>query len=481
MGNLIGLALGLCFFGATLIIPAPEGLSDQGWMILGTALLMATWWASEAIPVPATALVPILILPLFGVVPLKEAATGYANPLIFLFLGGMLIGESLQRWSLHRRIALNLISFVGIRRSRIVFGFMAATALLSMWISNTATTVMMVPIAASVVASLAVYDGDGEDGRLFGVALMLSIAYAASFGGIATLIGTPPNAMLAGFFAQTYNVDISFVQWMTFALPISIFSLFCCWLVLTKIIYRPVFQFHDGTADEEKKLSLNQAVSELGPLSTPELRVGLIFVTAALLWMFRPLLGALPLLEHISDEGIAIFCSLLLFLMPAGDKQSKQRLLDWSSAERIPWGILLLFGGGLSLASGISSSDLDTWLGDRLQVVGGFPPFFFILIVAGAVLIMTEIASNTATVAALLPIIVVLAQAVGMEPILLAVPVVLAASCAFMLPAATPPNAIVFSSGYLTIPDMVRAGVWINIMALAIVSLAGWILVPLLF
>lgn len=442
---------------------------------------MALWWASEAIPVSATALLPFLVFPVIGVVPLGTAAGAYAHPLVFLFLGGMLIGESLQRWALHRRIALSLISAVGTARSRIVLGFMAATGVLSMWISNTATAVMMVPIAVSVVRTLAAFDPDEDDTRRFGVALMLGIAYAASFGGIGTLIGTPPNALMAAYFSQTYGVEISFSRWMMFAVPISIGLLGASWLLLTRVLHRDAFAAEDSATGQDKKTSIGQALHALGPLSTPEIRVGAVFLTAALLWVFRPLLAPVPVLGALSDPGIGILCGLALFVVPAGGNHKGVRLLDWDSAQKIPWGILLLFGGGLSLASGISTTDLDTWLGDMLQGARAVPPFIFVIFVAGVILLLTEIASNTATVAALLPVLSVLASVAGMDPLLLAAPAVVAASCAFMLPAATPPNAIVFSSGFLSVAQMMRAGIVINLLSLGVVTAAGWLLIPALF
>jgi sodium-dependent dicarboxylate transporter 2/3/5 len=472
--RMIGLVLGVVLLLLTLVLPPPPGLSQAGWLTLGLAGLMASWWASEAIPIYATALIPLVALPLLGVSGMTGAAAPYANPLVFLFLGGFLIAEAMQRWNLHRRIALLIAVRLAASARGLVLGFMIAAAFLSMWVSNTATTLMMLPIAMSVMAMMTRNEPEGsEAARRFGLCLLLGIAYGASIGGVATLIGTPPNALMAGFFAQQYDIEISFANWMLMALPVTIVFLPIGWLALTRLVY-PVTIKGSGTE------SLRENLRTLGPMAVAEKRVLAVFVTAAALWMLRPLIIDFTGFDEITDTGIAIACGLALFLTPAGGRE-RRFLMIWEDAQRLPWGVLVLFGGGLSLAAAIGGTDLAQWLGGGLEILKGAPAVLFILAVAGLVLLLTELTSNTATVAALLPVIAALALATDVAPIALAAPAVMAASCAFMLPVATPPNAIVFASGAITIPDMVRAGVVMNIIGLVLVTLAGWLIAPLVF
>ncbi len=452
--NGVGLGGGIVVFVLLLLLPTPDGLSEAGWHTAALGLLMAIWWMTEAIPMAATALLPIVLLPLLGAQPIREATAPYANPLIFLFLGGFVIALGMERWNLHRRIALNVIRAIGTKPRAIVLGFMVSAAGLSMWVSNTATAVMMLPIGLSVL-QLARSSSDGG-AHNFGPALMLSIAYGCSLGGIATLIGTPTNAVLAGFFFETYNVEIGFAQWMLLGVPLLVIGLPLTFWVLT----RWVFPIRIETLPGGKALILD-ALKQLGKTTKPEWLVMGVFGMVAVLWIVRPLLT--DMVPGLSDAGIAIGGALLMFLVPV-DLRQGQFLLTWREAERLPWGVLLLFGGGLSLASAISETGLADWIGNALAGLSALPIVLIVLIVVAIVVLLTEMTSNVATAAAFLPIMASVAIGIGQHPFVLTVPVVIAASCAFMLPVATPPNAIVYGSGAVTIQQMVRAGWVLNIL-----------------
>ena len=469
LGPMAALGLGL--------LPPPAGLAPVGWATAGIALLMAVWWATEAVPVAATALLPLVLFPLRGVADIGATAAPYANPLIYLFLGGFLIALGMQRWDLHRRIALTIVAAVGDRPHALVAGFMAATAILSMWVSNTATTMMMLPIAISVVV---VVTGRGEDEldgeeRNFAVALMLGIAYAASIGGLGTLIGTPPNALLAAFLSGTYGVEIGFARWMLLGLPLVAVLLPLCWLALVGVAYR--FRLHrrlgGGTV-------VGEALAAMGPISPPEKRVAAVFALVAALWILRPLLAERLGIAGLSDAGIAVFGALLLFVLPA-DWRRREFLLNWTWARRLPFEVLVLFGGGLSLAAAVDRTGLAAWIGQGLAGLGAWPTVALIAAVVLLIIFLTELTSNTATTAAMLPVVASLAVGLGAPPLALAAPAALAASCAFMLPVATPPNAIVFGSGHVTIPQMVRAGLIMNLIGVAAITLAAVTILPLVF
>lgn len=493
IGRFLGPVIALA---AYLLIPTGEGLSQSGAATIAVGLLMATWWVTEALPLPATALLPIALFPLFGVVEITDATEPYASDTIFLFMGGFMIALAMQRWGLHRRIALNIVLAVGTRPVRLIGGFMLATALLSMWVSNTATAVMMLPIGLSVLALVIDGTGSGEsteesddaseegsEQRMqriagssnFAVALMLGIAYAASVGSLATIIGTPPNTFMVEFLSQEYDINIGFAQWMLVGAPLAVVFLGLTWLVLTRFVYPPEISEISGG----KELIRGQ-LDEMGPASRGEKIVLTVFIVTALLWIFRQLLSELPLLGGLEDAGIAIAAAIALFAIPV-DWRNGVFALDWRTALGLPWGVLLLFGGGLSLANGISETGVDSWIGDGFGGLAGIPTLLFIALIAAAVVGLTELTSNTATAAALLPIFGGVAVGINLDPMLFIVPAALAASCAFMLPVATPPNAIVFGSGYVTIGQMVKAGVWLNITAIILITaamyaLTGWAL-----
>ncbi len=473
-----------------LVMPVEqEGLTEAARAVAAVGTLMAVWWVSEALPLPATSLLPIVLFPVLGVVDVGEATAPYASDIIFLFMGGFLLALAMQRWGLHRRIALLTVMAVGTRPVRVVGGFMLATAVLSMWVSNTATTVMMLPIGLSVLQLTLEGDdtGDadaadltGEDAHPFATGLMLGIAYAASIGSLATLIGTPPNLFMAGFLEQSYGIEIGFGQWMLLGLPLAVVLLALAYLVLTRWAYPPeIDQLPGGRqlfADE---------LRALGRVGRGERIVLTVFVVTALAWVLRDpitsseqLLALLPGLAGLSDAGIAITAAIVLFLVPV-DWRRGVFALDWTTARKLPWGVLLLFGGGLSLAAGVTSSGLDQWIGQQVGALGGLPIVVLIIVVAAAVVFLTELTSNTATAATFLPILGGVALGLDLAPQSLVVPAALAATCAFMMPVATPPNAIVFGSGHITIPQMVRAGWWLNLAAIALITAATYALATL--
>lgn len=465
----IGLAAGVIVCAVLLMLPPPADMALPAWRTAAVGLLMAIWWMTEAIPIAATALVPLVLFPILGIADIGAAAAPYANPLIFLFLGGFLIAAGMERWNLHRRIALRIIHMMGPRPGAILAGFTAASAFLSMWVSNTATAIMMLPIGLSVVA-LVRREGDPQ-GDNFATALMLIIAYACSLGGMSTLIGTPPNAFFAGFMLESYGVSIGFVEWMQIGLPLTIIALPLMYFVLTRVVYPVKIREIPGGAS-----FIASELAAMGSMERAERMVAAVFFSAALLWITRPLLE--PVVPGLSDAGIAMSMGLLLFLLPA-DASRGVFLLEWDDAERLPWGVLILFGGGLSLASAIDGTGLAAWLGSQTELITDWPLFLVILVVTAAIVFLTELTSNIATAAAFLPIVASVAVGLGHSPVVLAVPAVLAASCAFMLPVATPPNAIVYGSSFVTIPKMAKAGIVLNVLFVFVVSLLSYFLLPL--
>ena len=472
--QVVGLLLGPVLAITMIMAGAPAGLSEPGWMTAAIGVLMAIWWATEAVPIAVTALLPIVVFPLLGIATIQDTVPPYANKVIFLFLGGFIVAYAMQRWNLHRRIALNVLQHVGGNGRSLVGGFMVASAVISMWVMNTSTTMMMLPIAVSIIGvihtSVESLDSRGKDH--FQYALLLGVAYGATIGGMATLVGTAPNALLAAFMDETYGIQIDFARWMMVGLPLSALMLPLAWLVLTRVIFKVDFK-----TSSEGKATLRRLKEELGPISIPERRVAIVFVLMAVAWVSRPALVTIPGLAGLDDSGIAIAGAMLLFIIPSG-VQSDPVLLRWTYAERLPWGVLLLFGGGLTLASAVSRTGLAEWLGASLQLVGALPLAVVVIIAAALIIFLTELTSNTATTATFLPVVGAIAIESGFDPIVLTVPITFAASCAFMLPVATPPNAIVFGSGMLTIPKMARAGLLLNIIGIFLVSLVALYLAP---
>jgi len=471
----VGLVLGLVLFTMAQFLPAPAGMTPEGWKTAATAVLMATWWVSEALPIPATALVPLVLLPVLGVRSIDAAASPYANPVIFLFMGGFLIAAALERCGLHMRMALTIIGFGGTAPRRLIGTFMAATAFLSLWVSNTATVAMMLPLAVSIVALVERDRGSGQGtgDRNFPVALMLGLAYAASIGGLGTLIGTPPNALLAGFMSETYQVEIGFVQWMFLGVPLVVLAIPLTWFLLTRLLF-PV----SGDPIAGGQEAISRELEALGRPSRAEWTVGLVTAATATAWIVRPWINAW--LPGLSDTGIAIAGATLLFVVPI-DWRRFETPLTWEAAERLPWGVLILFGGGLSLAGAIQATGLAEWIGESLSWVGGWPLLPVTLVITTVVVFLTELTSNAATTAAFLPVVASLAMAIGIDPLALAIPAAIGASCAFMLPVATPPNAIVYGSGLITMPQMMRAGFVLNLVFILVITGLVITLVPVVF
>jgi solute carrier family 13 (sodium-dependent dicarboxylate transporter), member 2/3/5 len=468
-----GWVLGPAVLLATLVFPPPEGLSVEGWRTAGAAGLMAIFWIAETIPIPATALLPLVLFPALGLGDIRTSAAPFANPIIFLFLGGFIIALGMQRWGLHRRVAIGLIGLIGTRPSSIVLGFLLASALVSMWVSNTATTLMMLPIALSVTQLFPADVRAAPALRDFGTALLLAVAYGATTGGMATLIGTPPNALLAGFVEEVYGVRIGFGQWMLLGVPVVICTLPLVFLVLTRVMFR----LEGGELPGVAGMIAAEKTAQ-GRMSRGEISVAVVFTLTALGWIFQPLIaGVFPL---ISDTTVAIGGALLLFMIPV-DARRGVFVITWEDTKGVPWGVLLLFGGGLSLASNIERHGLATYLGGLAGGLEGLPLLLVIGIIAFGILMLTELTSNTATAATFLPIGGALAVSLGQNPLLFMVPIALAANCSYMLPVGTPPNAIVYGSGLITLPQMARAGFLLNVTLVPIVVLLLWILGPYVF
>ncbi|WP_209310825.1 SLC13 family permease [Streptomyces spiramenti] len=446
----------------------PDSLSADGKNVAAVAVVMAVWWMTEAIPLPATALVPLVAFPFLDIAPLSEAAGPYASDTIFLFLGGFTIALAMQRWNLHVRFALATVMVVGTSPVRMIGGFMLATGLLSMWISNTATAVMMLPMGIAVLGLVAQL-GDGKRAPNFATALMLGIAYAASVGSFATIISTPPNAFLREYMQNEHDISIGFFQWMMFGVPLSLTFLVLIWLVLTRLVFRPEIKEIPGGREmiEERR-------RELGPMSFAEKMVLVVFVSAALAWVLVPQLENLwawP--AALGDSGVAICAALLMLTLPAR-RDGGRRLLVWEDTKELPWGILLLFGGGLSLSAQFGATGLSEWVGDQVSALEAIPTLLLVFAILVLVLALTELTSNTATAATFIPIVGGVALGFGLDPMLLVLPVALAATCSFMLPVATPPNAIVFSTGHVTIGQMVKGGAVLNVLSLVLVTLATY-------
>ena len=474
----IGLIIGPTIFLVMLAFSNyQQTMSIEAWRTAAVGLWMAVWWATEAIPVPATAFLPIVTFDLLGIASVKEAAAPYANPTIYLFLGAFILALAVERWNLHKRVALNILARTGTDGRRLIGGFMLVAALLSMWMTNTSTTMMLLPIAMSVVAVVVgnLDDVDQKNKTNFQIAMLLGLAFAATIGGLATLIGTPPNALFAAFMKENYAIEISFFDWMLVGVPLTAVLLPTAWLVLTRWAFPVNIQANSAAADH-----LRQEREALGKITVPEKRVAIIFGLVVLGWILRRPLSTGLSIQGLSDTAIALCGALLLFFMPSGDKQQPQ-LMTWSNLDRLPWGVLILFGGGLSLAATIASSGLAQWLGESLSPISIFGISALVISATALVIFLTELTSNLATTATFLPIIAAIAIQAGIPPMVLCVPVTLAASCAFMLPVATPPNAVVFSSGMITIPQMVRAGFYLNCIGMGLLVLVALWWAPLIF
>lgn len=471
----VGLFLGPLLLILMLSTGSPESLNQTAWSTAAVGVLMAVWWATEAVPIAITALLPLVAFPMLRIASIQVTSAPYANKVIFLFLGGFIVAFAMQRWNLHRRIALAVLQYAGGNGRSLVGGFMLSSALISMWVMNTSTTMMLLPIAVSIITVIHnTVDSLDEKAKIdFQFSLLLGVAYGATIGGMATLVGTAPNAMFAAFMLENYGTEIDFASWMLVGLPVSILLLPLAWIVLTRWVFKV-----DFVTSEEGRSTLRQMKADMGSITVPEKRVAIVFVAMALMWIFRPALVKVPGLSELDDSVIAMAGAILMFLVPSGEKKDPL-LLRWSYAERLPWGVLLLFGGGLTLAGAVAKTGLADWIGSSLQALGALPLVMIVVIAATLIIFLTELTSNIATTATFLPVVGAVAVSAGYDPIMLAVPVTLAASCAFMLPVATPPNAIVFGSGMLSIPRMARAGLVLNMIGVIVVSAVAYKLGPM--
>jgi sodium-dependent dicarboxylate transporter 2/3/5 len=477
----IGLIAGPVILVIMHFTPPPETLTPEGWKAAALALLMGTWWVTEAVPLPVTALVPLVLIPLFGLGTMPQAAAPYANEVIFLFMGGFFLAKAMEKWGAHRRIALGIMGAIGTNPPRLVLGFMVATAFISMWISNTATAAMMLPIALATGEMFRPKPGEtGAGGPYnFGVALMLGIAYASSIGGVGTLIGSPPNALFAAATEELVGVEISFVAWMVIGVPLVIVMLPLTWMVLMRM-YPP------GALRGDASAVITAERRGLGPMSRGERFVMMVFAFTVVAWIMRDakpigsvtIPGIATYLPNITDATIAMIASLFLLVVPIG-LRSTEPALDWKSAARIPWGVLLLFGGGLALADQMSRTGLADWIGGGISNLSDWPVIVMLLVSVALFILLTEFTSNTAIAAMAMPVMAGIAVTLGLSPTVLMAVVAIACSWGFAMPAGTPPNAIVFSAGYLSIGQMVRAGIRVNLIAVVVVTLAGMLLIPL--
>ncbi len=503
------LLTGLMVFFLILLMPQPDGMTVSGQRLLAVVILMAVWWMGEGTSITVTALLPLVLFPALGILASKEVAPNYTNHLVFLFLGGFMIALAMEKWNFHKRIALWIISLIGTDCQRIVLGFMVATAFLSMWISNTATTMMMLPVGMAVVRQISseaslngVCNAESKKSiqESLGLVLMLGLAYSASIGGVGTLIGTPPNIVFAGLYKSLYpeNAEITFFQWMVMAVPVICIFLPLVWVYLCRFVSPiPLKQIEFGQNQPE---IIQNELKALGKITRAEQIIGVVFVSTACLWIFRKPIpigsfgipgwsGLFDRPELLHDATVAMAMGLLLMLLPVNfgkgmELQGKREffILDWGTVQKkVPWGILLLFGGGFALAAGFGKTGLDKWIGEQLTGVASLPLFGVILIICLAITFLTELTSNTATTTMILPIIGATAVAASFHPLLLMIPATLSASFAFMLPVATPPNAIVYSSGWVTIPRMSRAGVVLNFFGAILVTTLVLVFVEMVF
>ena len=470
----IFLVLGPVLFIVLQSIGGPEGMPEPAYDVLCATVWIALWWVTEAVPIAVTALLPIVLFPLTGALDISTTTASYGHKYIFLYIGGFILAIAIEKWNLHKRMALHIIRLIGTNVKNIILGFMVATAFLSMWISNTATSVMMLPIGMSIVTQLK--DNPStimDENKLFGKALMLSIAYSASIGGVATLIGTPPNLVFAGYIQEVYNIDISFFQWLKFGLPISVILLIISWFYITHVAFKfKQKEFPGGKAE------IQRLIAELGPMKREEKTVLTVFIITAVCWITRSFVLE-QFLPGIDDTIIAMIAGISLFTISASKKG--KRIINWKEAVKMPWGIILLFGGGMALASGFQVTGLAEWFGVQMTLLEALPLILLVLIIIFSVNFITELTSNLATTAMLLPILAPIALKLDLNPYMLLVATTVAASCAFMLPVATPPNAVVFGSGYLRIPDMVRTGIWMNLISILILTAMVYFMLPIIW
>ncbi|MBM7455867.1 sodium-dependent dicarboxylate transporter 2/3/5 [Oceanisphaera litoralis] len=471
----LGIIIGLAVF-----VLLPESLALDARIVAAIAMLMATWWMTEAIPIPATSLLPLVLFPFFDIASIGTTASPYAHSIVFLVLGGVLLGLAAQRWNLHRRFALLTVLTVGTKPAQIVFGLMFASWFITMWVSNTATAVIMVPIGGSIIA-LVKSLGNGDDTPKFSAAVLLGIAYSITIGSMATLVGQPPMALMRAYMEDSHGLTIGFGHWMLMGVPFSFTMLILAWVVLSKVVFRSEV----GDIQGGREL-IESELKAMGRLSPEERRVLNIFAGAVFFWVFVPLIAkvaavnaALPWLSNINDTSVAILAAILLFVIPAS--KGRGMLMEWSATRDVPWGVLLLFGGGLTLSAQFTATGLSAWVGESVSGLAGLPPILVLAFTAIVIILLTELTSNTATAAAFFPIMGAIAGGLNIDPFLMTIVVTFAVSCAFMLPVATPSNAVAFATGDLPIQSMIRAGIWLNIIGLSVILIALYTIVPLVF
>lgn len=471
-----GIILGLASF-----FLFPESLSIEGRGVVGIGVVMAFWWMTEAVPIEVTSLLPLILFPVTGIASIGEAAAPYANSVIYLVLGGIVLGLATQRWHLHRRVALLIILAVGTKPSQIVFGLMLASAFITMWVSNTATAVIMVPIGAAILGLINSLENSKVTPKL-AASMLLGIAYSVTIGSMATLIGQPPMALMKAYLGDNYDVEIGFGEWMLVGVPFAGFMLAASWLVLTKWIFRSEVDEIPGGRE-----IMRAELDKLGKLTTQEKRVIAVFLGAAFSWVFLPFIAeipavdsALPFLANFNDTSIAILAALLVFIIPA-DRKSGGPLLEWSATKEVPWGLLILFGGGLSLSEQFTSTGLSEWIGNSVGGLAGIPTIVLMVIAIVLLVILTELTSNTATAAAFLPIMTAVGVGLGIDPLVMGIAVTLAVSGSYMLPVGTPSNAVAFAVGGVSMKNMMRGGLWLNIISIVTIPVVLTTLVPLVF
>lgn len=471
--------------GVLLTVLLPDSLSFPGRAVAGCALWMAIWWVTEVVPIPVTSLLPLVLFPLFGMGKVAEVAAPYADPVVFLVMGGVILGIATEKSQLHMRVALMTIRLVGTRPSQIVLGLMIASAFISMWVSNTATAVIMVPIAASILNLVRSIDAEAGDTK-FAASLMLGVAYGVTVGSTATLIGQPPMALMKGYLSSAQGIEIPFGQWMLVGVPWAVVMLLVAWFVLAKVVFRSRVAQIPGGAE-----LIRDELSKLGRMSTAEKRVAWIFVVAIFFWVAVPFIADIPWVsEHlaflgkIDDSQVAMAAAIVCFIVPAQRRRDDRRgtpLLNWDAAKALPWDLLLLFGGGLSLSAMFTATGFSKWIGEQVAGLTAVPSWLVILVVVLVGLVLTELTSNTATAAAFLPIFGSIAVGMGIDPLFMSIAVTLAVCSAYMLPVATPSNAVAFGSGEVTIRQMCRAGVWLNVISIVAIMIVLYTLVPLVF
>jgi len=462
----IGLVLGIALFLLTFFVAPPEGMGAPAWRVCGLALWMAAWWITEAMPLPVTALLPLVVLPLSNLMPLRKASANFAADLIFLFLGGFILSIAIQKWRVHERIGLGLMRYAAWNLPTLLAGLLLVTGFMGMWMSNTATAMVMMPMALSIAALIT----KGDAASPVTKALVLAVAYAPCIGGLATFIGTPTNAVLEGYVSKTYGVNLSLAQWMSFGVPVAAVLLVGCWLLLYFTLLR------GAPAAGNLGPMMRDEYARLGRFTTGEVITTVVFAGCVITWMFGDFLSGL-IGANIDDAVVALAGALVLFLAPL-DRKFEHTVLSWKDAEKLPWGILIFFGGSLSLSAALTETGVTQWLSQELKIMHDVPVWLVVTVVVGLIVLVSEMMSNSATITTFLPILAGLAGGLEVHPFLIMIPATLAASCAFMMPGASPANAIAFSTGRISVGEMVKTGLWLNLICATGILLAAFFVIP---